>query len=70
MKKLYLKFTLNGHKNTYFKRLDIYGEPVTTLNKDGARKIKEKDASDIIKLLVNHYGKDNISDIEKIEDDA
>jgi hypothetical protein len=63
MKKVILEFTCKGHKHTFFKRVSIFGEAVTTNNKDSARPIKEQDVPGIIKKLVTQFGKENVTDI-------
>ena len=60
--KVLLEFTLNGHKHTYFKRIDMYGKPVTTNNVNNARKVKKNDVKSIITFLIKEYGKSNITD--------
>lgn len=67
-KKLKLEFTLRGRKHTYLRRLDTYGKPLTTTNLNSARGIKEGDIPGVIKLLIQEYGKENITDIKPIND--
>ena len=67
MKKVILEFTCNGHKHTFFKRLDMFGEAITTNNKDNARAVKKQDIPNLVKKLIEQYGKDNIKDINPIE---
>ena len=69
MKKVILEFTLNGHKHTYFRRVDMYGSPVTTTNRNSARKLKENEVPAIVKLLIKEHGKDNVTDINPISGD-
>ena len=69
MNKAKLQFTLNGRKNTYFRRMDIYGKPLTTTNINSARSIKEHEIPQYIKRLIKEYGKDNIKDINIIKED-
>jgi hypothetical protein len=69
MDKVILEFTLNGRKNTYLRRIDIYGKPLTTTNKHSAKMIKEKEVPRIWKLLLQSYGKDNVKDINIIKKD-
>ena len=69
MKKVILEFTLNGHKHTYFRRVDMFGSPVTTTNINSARKVKESEVSGIVKLLIQEHGKDNVTDIKPISGD-
>jgi len=40
MDKVILEFTLNGRKKTYYRRTDINGNPLTTTNKNSAKRIK------------------------------
>lgn len=63
MRKVILEFTCKGHKHTFFKRTTIFGEAVTTNNKANAKPIKEQDIPNIIKKLIQQYGKENITDI-------
>ena len=67
MNKVILEFTCNGHKHTFFKRVSIFGEAVTTNNKESARPIKEQDLPSIVKKLIEQFGKDNIKDINPIK---
>jgi hypothetical protein len=70
MGKAILEFTLNGRKNTYFRRTDLYGKPLTTTNKNSARHVKEPDIKGTIALLIKEYGKNNIADMNIIKDEA
>ena len=70
MNKVKLSFTLNGRKNTYLRRMDIYGKPLTTTNKNSARGIKENEVPQYIKKLYLEYGKDNVQDINIIKEDV
>lgn len=67
MDKVILEFTLNGRKNTYFRRIDIFNKPLTTTNINSAKNIKESEVKNIIKLLIMQYGKNNIKDIKQIK---
>lgn len=67
MNKVILEFTCKGHKHTFFKRVSIFGEAVTTNNKASARPIKEQDLPGIIKKLVTQFGKENVTDINPIK---
>lgn len=69
MKKVILEFSLNGRKHTYYRRTTIFGEALTTTNRNSAKKIKESDVPNIVKKLVKQFGKDNIDDIKPIEGD-
>jgi hypothetical protein len=69
MKKVILEFTLNGHKHTYFKRVDMFGSPVTTTNRNSARKVKESEVPGIVKLLIKEHGKNNVTDVNPISGD-
>jgi len=57
MEKVKLEFTLNGRKNTYFRRFDMYGKPLTTTNINSARYIKLTEVKGVIKTLMIEYGK-------------
>ena len=70
MGKAILEFTLNGRKHTYFRRTDLYGKPLTTTNRNSAKHIKESDTKNTISLLIKEYGKNNITDINVIKDEA
>ena len=70
MNKVKLRFTLNGRKNTYLRRMDIYGKPLTTTNINSARSIKENEVPQYIKRLIKEYGKDNIKDVNVIKEDV
>lgn len=61
--KIKLSFTLNNRKNTFLRRMDIYGEPITTTNESMARAFKQKDVPYLLKKLITKYGKENIKDI-------
>lgn len=67
MDKVKLSFTLNGRKNTFFRRFDLFGKPLITTNVNSARNVKESDVSNILKKLINEYGKDNIKDVKPIK---
>ena len=67
MDKVKLSFTLNGRKNTYLRRMDIYGKPLTTTNINSARGIKENEVPQYIKKLYLEYGKNNVQDINIIK---
>lgn len=69
MKKVILEFSLNGRKHTYYRRTTIFGEALTTTNKNSAKKIKESEIPNIVKKLVKQFGKDNIDDVKPIEGD-
>ena len=70
MKKVILEFTLNGHKRTYYRRTDVFGEVVTTVNQDSARLIKENEVSGVLKKLIVKYGKENVKDVNLIKKDG
>ena len=69
MKKVILEFTLNGHKHTYFRRVDMFGSPVTTTNIHSARKVKESEVPALVKLLIQEHGKNNVTDVNPISGD-
>jgi hypothetical protein len=68
MEKVKLEFTLNGRKNTYFRRFDMYGKPLTTTNINSARYIKLTEVKGVIKTLMIEYGKNNVKDIKTINE--
>lgn len=68
MEKVKLEFTLNGRKNTYFRRFDMYGKPLTTTNINSARYIKLTEVKGVIKTLIIEYGKNNVKDIKTINE--
>lgn len=70
MNKVILEFTLNGRKHTYYRRTDIYGKPITTTNINSAKKLKETDVKNTVKLLIKELGKDNVKDINIIKDEV
>jgi len=70
MNKVILEFTLNGRKHTYYRRTDIYGKPITTTNINSAKKIKETDVKNTVKILIKELGKDNVKDINIIKDEV
>ena len=61
MNKVILEFTLNGRKHTYYRRKTIFGEAVTTANKNSAKRMDESKVKDIIKLLKQQF-KENIDE--------
>lgn len=61
--KVLLEFTLNGHKHTYFRRYSIFGNVVTTTNKNNAREVKERQVPIIIKHLLKEHGPHSVRDI-------
>jgi hypothetical protein len=63
MNKVILEFTCKGHKHTFFKRVSIFGEAVTTNNKASARPIKEQEVPGIINKLYKQFGKENVTDV-------
>ena len=66
-----IAFTLNGRKNTYFRRFDnITHKPLFTTNIYSAHIIKGNDIPNIIKETIINYGKDNVKDIKLIKDDT
>lgn len=69
MKKVILEFTLGGHKHTYYRRTNIFGEVVTTTNKNSAKLIKESEVPTLVKKLITQYGKENVGDIKPIDND-
>lgn len=67
MNKVILEFTLNNHKHTYFRRFNIYKEPITTTNKINAKLIKENEIPKIIEAIIKIHGKNAIKDIKTIK---
>lgn len=66
-----LSLTLNGRKNTYFRRFDtISNKPLFTTNINSAHSIKGNDILIVLKETMLNYGKDNIKDIKLIKDDT
>jgi hypothetical protein len=70
MRKVILEFTLKGHKHTYYRRTSIFGEVVTTTNRNSARVFDESETPAIIRKLMTQYGKENVGDIKTIENDS
>jgi hypothetical protein len=68
MRKVILEFTLNGHKKTYYRRTNIFGEAVTTTNVASAKRLKEGEVKGIVEKLIKQFGKENVGDINPIED--
>lgn len=66
MNNIILEFTYKGRKHTYFRRIDVYGHPVTTTNKNSAKRIKEAQIKDVTKLLIKELG---VSDVTPIKDE-
>lgn len=69
MNKCILEFTYKGRKHTFFRRIDTFGEPLITTNIKSAKKIKENNVKDTVKLLITKLGKNNIKDINIIKDE-
>lgn len=69
MGKAIIEFTFKGRKKTYLRRIDAFGEPLTTTNVNSAKKLKENNVKDTLKLLITKLGKDNIKDINVIKDE-
>ena len=67
MDKVILEFTLNGRKHTYYRRKTIFGEAVTTTNRNSAKRMSESKVPEIIKLLTEQFGKENISEFGVIK---
>lgn len=64
MQKAILEFTLNGRKNTYFRRIDTFGQPLTTTNVHSAKKVNLREVKGLIKLLVEKLGAKDVKVIE------
>lgn len=67
MDKIRLEFTFKGRKNTYFRRIDVFGKPLTTTNINSAKLIKESEVPSILKLIIKEYGKESITDVKPIK---
>ena len=67
MKDTILSFSLNG-KNTFLRRMDMFGSPVITSIKKMARKFNKLELPSIIMSLYKTYGKNNIKDIKPIKE--
>lgn len=70
MKHIILEFTLGGHKHTFYRRTNIFGEVVTTTNVNSAKVLKESDVPGIVKKLIEQHGKENVEDVNLIEKDG
>jgi hypothetical protein len=68
MSKVKLEFTFKGRKNTYFRRIDVFGKPLVTTNVNSAKLIKEGDVSAILKKMIMEYGKESITDVKPIKE--
>jgi hypothetical protein len=68
MSKVKLEFTFKGIKNTYFRRMDIFGKPLITTNVNSAKLIKEGDVPAILKKMIMEYGKESITDVKPIKE--
>jgi hypothetical protein len=68
MSKVKLEFTFKGRKNTYFRRMDIFGKPLITTNVNSAKLIKEGDVLAILKKMIMEYGKESITDVKPIKE--
>ena len=69
MEKGIIEFTLNGRKNTYLRRIDVYGKPVSTTNKTNAKKVKINETKKIIGLIIKEWGENNVKDIKFKKDE-
>ena len=63
MNKVILEFTLSGHKHTFYRRTNVFGEVVTTTNRNSAKLIKEGEVPTLVKKLITQYGKENVEDV-------
>ena len=70
MDKIKLEFTFKGRKNTYIRRIDLFGKPLITTNVNSAKLIKESEVPTILKKMIKEYGKDNITDIKPIKNEG
>ena len=68
MSKVKLEFTFKGRKNTYFRRIDVFGKPLVTTNVNSAKLIKEGDVLAILKKMIMEYGKESITDVKPIKE--
>jgi hypothetical protein len=69
MNKVLIEITLNGRKHTYVRRLDMFGEVLTTTNKNSAHSFKKKDVPAVVKSLIAKFGKDNVKDLNILEEE-
>lgn len=65
MKDTIISFNLGKNKQFYLRRIDTYGTPILTKNKDNARKFDKNDLQNIIQTIKRLY---NITDIKLIKD--
>lgn len=70
MDKVKLEFTFKGRKNTYFRRVDVFGKPLVTTNVNSAKLIKESEVPAIIKKIIMEYGKESITDVKPIKNEG
>ena len=63
MKHIILEFTLGGHKHTFYRRTNVFGEVVTTTNRNSAKLIKEGEVPALMKKIITQYGKENVEDV-------
>lgn len=61
---------MGGHKHTFYRRTNIFGEVVTTTNVNSAKILKESDVPGIVKKLIEQHGKENVEDVNLIEKDG
>lgn len=61
---------MGGHKHTFYRRTNIFGEVVTTTNVNSAKILKETDVPGIVKKLIEQHGKENVEDVNLIEKDG
>ncbi len=66
--KVKLEFTFKGRKNTFFRRMDVFGKPLTTTNINSAKLIKESEIPSILKSMIKEYGKESITDVKPIKE--
>lgn len=61
---------MGGHKHTFYRRTNVFGEVVTTTNVNSAKVLKESDVPGIVKKLIEQHGKENVEDVNLIEKDG
>lgn len=65
--KAILEFTYKGRRNTYFRRIDAFGQPLTTTNKNSAKQIKLEHTEKIVHTIIEKLGKTNVKDVKVIK---
>lgn len=65
-KNIKISLTLNGRKNTYFRRFDYNNQPIFTTNANSAHPLKKNDIKPLVISLIKTYGKNSIKDVKVI----